>query len=576
MDLDPLLKPYLTLHKSWFYRMVKANLKKSKSLQKKLLVKIRPDVANLFLLQLLSDEIQMKAVFKILTTHSEKFVCPLTKTLIKECAKVYGTHYESGPVKEYIIKYNKTPDNEAVDLQATISNTGSISIVIQPDRSFEAEVAKYVRVKLDNISFILAVQASNVINNQNVLADTIAQLIMHASNLSDFPSVPSLVKALEEYHDLTNTLFQQLLQKWSTHNAIQQINALLKYASIDDCPNFLSAGLSCVAGLYLKANKFTLALEKYAYLYDHDLADIDDWSNLASLLITQFWSMDVIERYPNPAFHRELLKIAKVLCREDVIPAISLALAESTHDNYTKVVLINEVLTLQFENKVARLQLKNDAVSIASSENFKPFWPMLVEVLKAEDDHELLARLYGNLMPLKALECPELIHFVLKVAQSLEFQRSIQYAVDVYNLLADLYFQTKDFTNSALWTEHILDSLDEANHQALARLNEISRSSNIFSLEAKYKLRSTLKELLPGVSNQTLASAVSGTVNLMRQFEKNVRRSNQIEIPEGPNSDAMLCDLTKEFQSMSKNIDGFTLKMQALLKALDQKNYRLS
>mmetsp|Transcript_22525 Transcript_22525/g.40593 ORF Transcript_22525/g.40593 Transcript_22525/m.40593 type:complete len:704 (+) Transcript_22525:100-2211(+) len=495
-------------------------LKKNKALDK-IFKNLRKDQASASLKEFMSQREQLETVLKNLTLIDPNLICPLSKSIIKKSAFVLSQNYEMQAIKEYILKNNALPDGKLINL-ASFSDPTAFHAVVQANPLFDASTSKYVNIKLANIITLLNTGSDELMDEQKRLTEILVLLIVHADPRSGVnPILSELVKALDPYSELTMSLLQELPSKWG-ESAIEQVSAIVQMTNPHETLNFLAACYSCLAKLYETKGSYNYALQVYGQLYDIQLGDLEDWKKHSELLIKYDWSPACLGRFNCISFHEILLKSAEELNRNDVIIETSLALSNSSNSLERKVEYLYRVLQIDFENPTARPQMHALAEKISVSPNCQMFIPMLIEVLKSYEDYTTIAKLYHYLQPAQLLNHPGLIPLVGKINNTLEEMGSNHFAVETSNLLADLYFQLEDYKNSAIWTEHVLDRLDEYNAPSMNRLSSLSEKTKQLYLEMKYQVRNLLKTLHPNVPKEQIDKANEGIGQIIKQFENKV------------------------------------------------------
>jgi hypothetical protein len=522
------------------FKKLKGCCKKNKPI-KKLLKKMPQAEQQETIRQFLSQPGQLATVLKLTTSIDPKYVCPLSKAIIKDAVRTLGCFYENAAIKTYVIRNGATPCGTPINLN-TIGGGDGLRVFLQPDAAFTTELLTYAKVRLSNITALLQSNSDELTMEQTQLTEVLLTLLDLVRPSKGDEDLTELLLALEPYTELTPALFQALPIRWG-RSTIEEMRRLLMLPNLEAKPSLHANILTSLAHLYEEEADYQSAKGSYDKLYAMNLAEEDDWARLARLLIMHFWSSEVFQCYPNPDFHVSLLKAAKELDRQDVIIGVSQALALSSSGIYEKAGFLNEILVSQFDNAFAQDEMVNQAPAMVEIRACQPYFNMLSRVLKARKDYELLAKFYSPLQPKEVLNDSHENQLLAQVAQKLESLGSIDFAVEAYNLLGGLYLVGQDYQSSSEVTQHILDNLDKTNAEAMNRLESLARATNKLSLLAKYSVRSVVDSLFPSGDTEKKSQAVIAVGQLIGNFEQKIDRS---------------ADFTQQMQDIQRRLDDAT------------------
>jgi hypothetical protein len=490
-------------------------VKKNKPVAK-VLKKLSPYILLLVLDQPDKQTLLLDTLMKI----DPKYICQLTKAIIKQANRVFGSYYEAAAIKEYVVKYNKTPDDIPINIQTLSQDDSSLRAVLQPDQSFDKEKLKYVKTKLENITVILQSQAQILKDRQAEFTEVLVQLLdfQRPSNYSE--QILSLLPVLENYPQLASSLFRKLSEVWgpSSRDELTHLQRMLEPASFKSINATLSA---CLANEMIKSHQLHEAKEIYDNLYNQGSAEPEDLYNLASLLLEHFWTADIPTQYQSKDFQAELFKAGKALNKSEAIFSVCLSLSRESTDLSTKLYYLQEILQIDPHNNVAEGDILGLAERIATNEGCKEFHPVLTRVLINHQKYQLLADLYGELQPCHILDDPRNLTLLSLVAEELE-KKDMQYAVEVHNLRAKLSLEAKDFSGSSAIIQHILDNLDRSNAEALLLLSEVAKLTGKLSLLAKYSISNVIDRLTGHDQEDQKAYAVQAITELLENIEAKI------------------------------------------------------
>jgi hypothetical protein len=494
---------------------LKRTLKKNKPLAK-VLKKLSPSTLMLVLDQPDKQTLLLDTVKKI----DPKYICNLTKAIIKQANRVFGSYYEATAIKEYVVKYNKTPDDIPINIQTLSQDDSSLRAVLQPDLAFDKEKLKYVKTKLENLTVILKSQAQVLKDRQAEFTEVLVQLLdfQRPSFYSD--QLQSLLPVLENYPQLASSLLRNLSEVWGP-SALDELTHLQRMLEPSSFKSINSALSACLANEMIKNNQIQEAREIYDILYNQGSVEPEDLYRLASILLEHFWTDDIPSQYNSKEFQTELFKAGKALNKTEAIFSVCLSLSRESTDLYTKVNYLQEILQIDPHNDAAQGDILALAERLATNKSCKEFLPVLTRVLIHHNKYQLLADLYGELQPCALLDDPRNLNLLIMVAQELE-QKDIQHAVEVHNLCAKLNLETKEYSSSSAIVQHILDDLDPANAEALLRLSELAKLTGKLSLLAKYSISNVIDRLVGQGQGDQKAYAVQVITELLENIEAKI------------------------------------------------------